>query len=221
MDATAMRAVTWQRTGEAVAGVLVRVMAWGRYLVGAPVVLAGLTVALLGTPAAQAQETAVASEYLVRPGDILQVSVWKEPELTRELLVRPDGGFSFPLAGQVHARGRPVADIEQEIKSRIERYIPEPVVTVSVMKVLGNNVNVVGKVNRPGEYIMNGPVDVMKAISMAGGTTVFADLDDIVVLRREVDGSQSAIPFDYTEVEAGRRLEQNIQLQAGDVVVVP
>ena len=89
------------------------------------------------------------------------------------------------------------------------------------MKVLGNNVNVVGKVNRPGEYIMNGPVDVMKAISMAGGTTVFADLDDIVVLRREVDGSQSAIPFDYTEVEAGRRLEQNIQLQAGDVVVVP
>ena len=86
---------------------------------------------------------------------------------------------------------------------------------------LGNNVNVVGKVNRPGEYIMNGPVDVMKAISMAGGTTVFADLDDIVVLRREVDGSQSAIPFDYTEVEAGRRLEQNIQLQAGDVVVVP
>ena len=174
-----------------------------------------------GCIAVQAQETAVASEYLVRPGDILQVSVWKEPELTRELLVRPDGGFSFPLAGQVHAQGRPVADIEQEIKSRIERYIPEPVVTVSVMKVLGNNVNVVGKVNRPGEYIMNGPVDVMKAISMAGGTTVFADLDDIVVLRREADGSQSAIPFDYTEVEAGRRLEQNIQLQAGDVVVVP
>lgn len=216
-----MREVTPQGAGEVVLGVIGGVKAWGQFLLGAAVVLAGLMVALLGSPTVQAQEVAVASDYLVCPGDILQVSVWKEPELSRDLLVRPDGGFSFPLAGQVRAQGRAIADIEQEIKSRIERYIPEPVVTVSVMKVLGNNVNVVGKVNRPGEYIMNGPVDVMKAISMAGGTTVFADLDDIVVLRREADGSQRAIPFNYTQVESGKNLGQNILLQAGDVVVVP
>ncbi len=210
METTAMRANTRRWLGN---GVLGAVLALGW--------MAGLGLALVGAAPAQAQEGLAGPGYLVRPGDILQVSVWKEPELTRELLVRPDGGFSFPLAGQVQAQGRVVADIEQEIKARIERYIPEPVVTVSVMKVLGNNVNVVGKVNRPGEYIMNGPVDVMKAISMAGGTTVFADLNDIVVLRRLADGSQEAIPFDYTEVESGQNLGQNILLQAGDVVVVP
>ena len=210
METTAMRAETRRRFGNGVLGVVLA-LGW----------MAGLGLAVVGAAPAQAQEAVPGPAYLVRPGDILQVSVWKEPELTRELLVRPDGGFSFPLAGQVHAQGRAVADIEQEIKARIERYIPEPVVTVSVMKVLGNNMNVVGKVNRPGEYIMNGPVDVLKAISMAGGTTIFADLDDIVVLRRAVDGSQIAIPFDYTEVEAGENLEQNILLQSGDVVVVP
>ena len=193
-----------------------------------------LALALAGIPAAQAQDEApqapevmsLAQEvpppgYRVQPGDILQVSVWKEPELTRDILVRPDGGFSFPLAGQVQAQGRPVADIEHEIASRIARYIPEPVVTVSVMKVLGNTVHVVGKVNRPGEYIMNGQTDVMKALSMAGGTTAFADLNDIVVLRRQPDASQLAIPFRYGDVEAGEHLEQNILLQGGDVVVVP
>jgi polysaccharide export outer membrane protein len=210
METTAMRANTRRWLGNGVLGAALA-LGW----------MVGLGLALSSAAPAQAQETVPGPGYQVRPGDILQVSVWKEPELTRELLVRPDGGFSFPLAGQVQAQGRAVADIEQEIKARIERYIPEPVVTVSVMKVLGNNVNVVGKVNRPGEYIMNGPVDVLKAISMAGGTTVFADLNDIVVLRRAADGAQVAIPFDYTEVEAGENLEQNILLQAGDVVVVP
>jgi polysaccharide export outer membrane protein len=161
------------------------------------------------------------SDYLVQAGDILLVSVWKEPELQREILVRPDGGFSMPLAGNVVARGRPVAEIEREIASRIERYIPEPVVTVSVLKVQGNSIHVIGKVARPGEFIMNDDVDVMQALSMAGGTTPFADLNDIVVLRRQADGSQEAIPFRYGDVEKGKNLDQNILLRSGDVVVVP
>jgi polysaccharide export outer membrane protein len=163
----------------------------------------------------------VPSDYLVQAGDILLVSVWKEPELQREILVRPDGSFSMPLAGNVTARGRPVADIEREIASRIARYIPEPVVTVSVLKVQGNSIHVIGKVAKPGELIMNDDVDVMQALAMAGGTTPFADLNDIVVLRRQPDGSQVAIQFHYGEVEKGRNLEQNILLRSGDVVVVP
>ena len=193
----------------------------GNDVLGAVLAL-GLALAGISTAPAQVEAGAASGPgYRVQPGDILQVSVWKEPELTRELLVRPDGGFSFPLAGQIQAQGRPVADIESEIRSRIERYIPEPVVTVSVMKVLGNSISVVGKVNRPGEYVMNGQTDVTKALSMAGGTTPFADLDDIVVLRRQPDSSQVSIAFDYTEVEQGKNLEQNILLQSGDVVVVP
>jgi polysaccharide export outer membrane protein len=164
---------------------------------------------------------AVPAGYPVQPGDILLISVWKEPELQRETLVRPDGGFSIPLAGEVRAQGRPVAEIEQEIASRIARYIPEPVVTVSVLKVQGNKVHVVGKVARPGEYVMSASTDVMQALSMAGGTTPFASLNSILILRRGVDGTQTAIPFRYGDVEDGENLEQNILLQSGDVVVVP
>ena len=159
--------------------------------------------------------------YLVQAGDILLISVWKEPELQRETLVRPDGGFSVPLAGEVHARGRPVAEIEREIATRISRYIPEPVVTVSLLKVQGNKVHVLGKVARPGEFVMSSDTDVMQALSMAGGTTPFASVNDIVVLRRQPDRSQVSIPFRYGDVEEGQNLEQNILLQAGDVVVVP
>jgi polysaccharide export outer membrane protein len=180
-----------------------------------------LGLALLSVVPAQAQESAPGTGYLVRSGDVLQVSVWKEPELTRELLVRPDGGFSFPLAGQVRAQGRVVEDIEREIKARIERYIPEPVVTVAVLKTQGNKVHVVGKVNRPGEYVMSSETDVMQALSMAGGTNSFAALNDIMILRRQPDGAQMAIPFRYGDVEDGENLEQNILLQSGDVVVVP
>jgi polysaccharide export outer membrane protein len=159
--------------------------------------------------------------YRVQPGDVLQVSVWKEPELQREVLVPPDGTFSMPLAGQVQATGRSVGEIEREIAKRIERYIPEPVVSVAMLKVAGNTVHVIGKVSRPGEYVMSGRVDVMQALSMAGGATPFASLNDVVILRRAPDRSQIAIPFRYGEVEEGENLEQNIILEVGDVVVVP
>jgi polysaccharide export outer membrane protein len=181
-----------------------------------------LLLGLLGPVAAQTDETIVPPPaYRVQPGDVLMVSVWKEPELQREVLVPPDGVFSMPLAGQVQAVGRTVADIEKEIGARIARYIPEPVVSVALGRVQGNKVHVVGKVARPGEYVMTGEVDVMQALAMAGGTTPFADLNDIVVLRRQPDRSQVSIPFRYTEVEAGESLEQNIILRSGDVVVVP
>ncbi len=181
--------------------------------------LTGFLVALFATiavPATAAEEGA----YAVKPGDLLQISVWKEPELQSPVLVRPDGAFSFPLAGEVDARGKSVADLQKLITERLRKYISDPVVTVSVQEVKGNKVYVIGQVNKPGEFIVNPSVDVMQALSMAGGATAFASLGNIVVLRRKA-GQQVAVPFKYTEVLRGRELEQNIMLEAGDVVVVP
>jgi polysaccharide export outer membrane protein len=167
-------------------------------------------------PAAWAQEAG----YAVKPGDGLDVSVWKEPDLQRPVLVTPDGSFSFPLVGQVDARGKTVTDLQQVITERLSKYISDPVVTVSVREIRGNKVYVIGQVNRPGEFIVNPRVDVMQALSMAGGTTAFAALDDIRILRR-TDAKQESLEFDYNAVARGKDLTQNIELRAGDIVVVP
>jgi polysaccharide export outer membrane protein len=177
---------------------------------------------LLAFSAAVSAPTAVAQDavYSIKPGDLLQIAVWKEPELQRPVLVRPDGQFSFPLAGEVDARGKSVADLQKILGDRLKKYIADPVVTVSVQEVRGNKVYVIGQVNKPGEFIVNPSVDIMQALSMAGGTNAFASLGNIVVLRRS-NGQQTAIPFHYTEIVKGKDLQQNIVLQAGDVVVVP
>jgi polysaccharide export outer membrane protein len=159
--------------------------------------------------------------YTVKPGDTLLVSVWKEPDLQGPVLIRPDGGFSFPLAGQMDARNKTVQELQQELTAKLKKYISDPVVTVSIQDIKGNKVYVIGQVQKPGEFVVNPRVDVMQALSMAGGTTPFASLGDITILRRTDNGQQQALPFKYTDVIRGKNLAQNIMLQAGDVVVVP
>ena len=158
--------------------------------------------------------------YTVKPGDLLSISVWKEPDLQKQTLVRPDGSFSFPLVGEVDAKGKTVADLNKTLSQRLTKFISDPVVTVSIQEIKGNKIYVIGQVNRPGEFIMNPTVDVMQALSMAGGTTPFAALGDIVILRRTSTG-KLALPFRYNDLVKGKRLDQNIDLQSGDVVVVP
>jgi len=165
-------------------------------------------------------DSTVVDAYEVQPGDLLEISVWKEPELQREVLVRPDGAFSFPLSGEIDARNKTVNDLRLEVTARLARYIPELVVTVTVIQINGNKVYVIGQVNQPGVFVVNPRVSVMQALSMAGGTTPFADLNDIRILRRQGD-KQTAIGFRYNDVVRGRALEQNIMLESGDVVVVP
>ena len=161
-----------------------------------------------------------AADYLLRPGDLLLVSVWHEADLAAEVLVRPDGKFSFPLAGEIQAAGRTPNDVRTELVKKIESYIPDAVATVMVKDIGGNKAFVVGKVNRPGPIPMTEETNVMQALSMAGGTAQFASLKSIKVLRGQ-GGSQTAINFNYDQVESGKSLEQNIVLQPGDVVVVP
>jgi polysaccharide export outer membrane protein len=173
-----------------------------------------------GTAAAAGADAVTSPGYLIQPGDVLQVAVWKETELTAEVLVRPDGGISFPLAGELPAAGRTVADLTAMLERRIRKLEPDAVVTVVIKAASGNRVYVIGKVNRPGEFPLIGPIDVMQALSLAGGATPFADTNGIRILRR--DGKrQSSIAFRYNDVERGRKLEQNILLQSGDTVVVP
>jgi polysaccharide export outer membrane protein len=162
----------------------------------------------------------VVNYYKIQPGDVLGISVWKEEDLIQEVIVRPDGQITFPLVGEAKAAGNSVEDLRLLISEGLKKYIPDPVVTVSVRQLTGNTVYVIGKVNRPGVFPIVRNVDVMQALSLAGGTSTYAALNDIKILRRE-NGKLRALSFKYAEVEKGKRLEQNIVLQAGDVVVVP
>jgi len=174
--------------------------------------------------AAQAQddpaEPQVRTPYTVNPGDVLSITVWKEPELARRVIVRPDNAFSFPLVGEVQTDGKSVEDIGQIVTERLQRYIPDPVVTVATEQIIGNDVYVIGQVLRPGQFVLTSTVDVTQALSLAGGTSPFAKLDKIKILRR-INGQLMAIPFDYSDIEKGKRLNQNIILEPGDVVIVP
>lgn len=160
------------------------------------------------------------SVYLVKPGDILQISVWGEEDLQGEVLVTPDGGFSFPLVGHLNARGKTAAQLQELVVEKLVTYIADPVVTVSLKQINGNQIYVIGQVKNPGAFVMNHAVDVVQALSLAGGTTPFAALNDILILRRDAN-RQIALSFRYSDVSRGRGLEQNILLQSGDVVLVP
>jgi polysaccharide biosynthesis/export protein len=163
---------------------------------------------------------APAEGYKLQPGDILQVVVWKETDLQSEVLIRPDGGISFALAGDMQAAGRTTEQLRTELEVRVRKLVPGAVVTVSVKAPNGNRVFVIGKVNRPGDFPLLRPIDVMQAISMAGGMTPFASSDKIRVLHRE-GLHQNSVRFRYNDVARGRHLEQNILLQSGDTVIVP
>jgi polysaccharide export outer membrane protein len=172
------------------------------------------------SPANDTQEVAPHDTYIIQPGDLLTVSVWKEKDLQGEYTVRPDGGLNFPLAGEIVAAGKTIEQLQKDIAAKLTRYIPDPVVNATVKHSLGNRIYVVGKVNKPGEYATNRTIDVMQALSMAGGPTLFASVNKIKILRR-VNGEQKTFLFKYSRVEKGKDLEQNIVLQGGDIVVVP
>lgn len=163
---------------------------------------------------------AAGDDYVLQAGDVVNVSVWREPDLDRTLLVRPDGGISFPLAGDLMAAGKTVGQLTADLSDRLTKYIPSPVVTVTLQENLGNRIYVTGRVSRPGVYLVNQDVTVTQALAMAGGLTPFAKLKDIQILRREGD-VERAIPFNYKQVQRGKHLEQNIILRPGDTVLVP
>jgi polysaccharide export outer membrane protein len=169
---------------------------------------------------ATATAPAVDAGYRLGAEDVMSISVWKDEQLTKEVVVRPDGMVSFPLVGDVQAEDRTVEEIRVELVKKLHKYIPNPNVSVAVLKVLSYKVYIVGKVNKPGEYLIGHYTDVLQALSLAGGLTPFAAENDIKVIRR-VKGQQQVFPFRYGDVRKGQDLEKNILLQRGDVVMVP
>lgn len=189
--------------------------------------LARLALLMIAAASMLVSGTAVAQDgnqprepYTINPGDLLEISVWKEPDLQRQVLVRPDGAFSFPLSGDILAEGRTVDAVRQELTNQLQAYIPDLVVTVTVAEIRGNKIFVFGQVKTPGEFIVNPRVDVIQALSIAGGVTPFAQLNDIKILRRR-NGVQTILQFRYNDIIKGQKLEQNILLEVGDIVLVP
>ncbi len=188
-------------------------------------------VAILGcvpksSPLTEAQAAAATAtppdqeSYLLGPEDALEISVWKEPELTKQLIVRPDGMISYPLIGEVKAAGLTVKQLQEEIFKRLQKYVSDVNVTVILLKTQWYKLYVTGKVNKPGEFLVGKPTNVMQAIAMAGGLTPFASPGSIIILRK-FGGKEEAFPFNYKRVAKGTDLEENRILMPGDVVVVP
>lgn len=178
------------------------------------------------TPLTEAQAAAAQvakpdqENYLLGPEDAIEISVWKEPELTKQLVVRPDGKITYPLIGEAQAAGLTVKQLQEDISKRLEKYVTDAHVTVILLKTQNYKIFVTGKVNKPSDFIVGKPTNVMQAIAMAGGLTPFASPGSIVILRN-VGGKEEVFPFNYKAVSNGQSLEQNRILMPGDVVVVP
>lgn len=159
-------------------------------------------------------------EYLIGPGDLLGIEVWKDPSLTRTVMVLPDGKIVFPLIGELTAGGKSVESLKKEIARRIEVYVPDTVLTLEVRQMNSLFIYVLGRVNNPGRPQLTGNVNVLQALAMAGGLNPFAKRSDIRIFRQE-GGETRIFHFDYDEVTSGERLADNIELKRGDVLFVP
>jgi len=163
---------------------------------------------------------AVEEVFYVAPGDVLEISVWKDESLSRKLIVPPDGMLSFPLIGVINVTKLTVSNIQEIVTKKISEFVPDPTVTVILSEINSLRAYVIGKVNQSGVYPITMDTSVMQMLAMAGGLNPFASEGAIHVLRRD-NQKIVKIPFDYREVLKGKNLEQNISLIRGDVVVVP
>lgn len=182
-------------------------------------------------PASQAPTPATATptsksatddpNYIIGAQDVLDISVWHEPDLTRTVPVRPDGKISLPLLNDVQAAGLTPTKLGDEITTSLKKFVTDPQVTVIVSLINSQRVYILGEVNRAGAYPLLPGMTVLQALSSSGGFSQFANTKKIYVLRTMEDGKSEKYPFNYKDVIAGRRPDENIVLKAGDTVVVP
>jgi polysaccharide biosynthesis/export protein len=217
-----------QRSG--VGNLAVRLVKWTLLLA----IFSGLTVGQ-DAPAAAAGDTPKPSvnnppksaavvrpdSYVIGAEDVITVYVWKEPDMSKTIPVRPDGMISLPLVGEVKAAGYTPVQLQDVLADTMKKYVSEPQVTVVVEKIGSLNFNIVGEVGRPGDYPLTRRVTVLDAIAMAGGFKDFAKTKKVYVLRTNANGSQVRLPFNYKEVISGKNPQQNIELQPRDTIVVP
>jgi polysaccharide export outer membrane protein len=203
----------------------IRLLKWA-LLLG---VLTSLAVAQdAGNPAAATAAKPVPSATGVRPDsyvigaeDVLSVYVWKEPDMSKTVPVRPDGMISLPLVGEIKASGYTPVQLQEVLAEAMKKLISDPQVTVVVEKVSSLSFNIVGEIGRPGYYPLTRRMTVLDAIAMAGGFKDFAKTKKVYVLRTAANGTQERLPFNYKDVINGKNQQQNIELQPRDTIVVP
>ena len=172
------------------------------------------------SPKETKKEIVVDPSYIIGPMDVLEIQVWKEPDFSRQVLVRPDGNITLPLIGDIPASGMNTIGLKAILTEKLSDFLSKPEVTVIVVESHSKNFYIIGKINRPGTYPLNPDMTVLQAISVAGGLGEWADKDSIRIIRRS-GGKEEIIPFDYNKVISGKRLEQNILLKPNDTIVVP
>jgi polysaccharide export outer membrane protein len=161
-----------------------------------------------------------AAEYYIAPGDVLRIAVWKEPELTGDVYVRLDGRITVPLVGDVKAEGRTPEQLATEVRTKMRAFLELPQVTITVSQATSARFFVIGEVTTSGAFPLTGRITVLQGLALAGGFREFAKRERIVVIH-ERRGERKAIPFNFRDLEAGIKLEQNIVLQPGDAIIVP
>jgi polysaccharide export outer membrane protein len=160
------------------------------------------------------------SPYLIGATDVLNIYVWKEPDLTQDVTVLPDGKITFPLIGEIQAQGRTVTELKKAISDKLKDYVTAPEVTVVVRQVNSRRIYTLGKLNTPGPYALAPDMTVIQALSVAGSFAEWADEKNIRVIRRE-GGKEIQYRFNYKDFIAGKDIEQNILLKPNDTIVVP
>ena len=174
-----------------------------------------------GKPAPNPAPSANGPEYVIGVDDLLSINVWKEPELTKVLPVRPDGKITLPLVGELSAAGLTALQLQGQLTEKLKDYVASPEVTVSVQEVRSLKFNVIGEVLRPGSYPLTKSLTVLDGLAAAGGFKDFAKTSKIYVLRRQAGGNPIRLPFNYKQVIKGKKNDENITLQAGDTIVIP
>ncbi|MDO9462243.1 MAG: polysaccharide biosynthesis/export family protein [Deltaproteobacteria bacterium] len=166
------------------------------------------------------EKPVVDDSYIIGPSDILEIQVWKEPDFSRVVPVRADGMITLPLINDVKAAGFTPLQLKKDLEEKIKDFVELPEVSVIVKESLGRRIYIIGKVQKPGEYLLSKDMTVLQALSVAGGLAEWADSDDIVIIRR-VGDEVKRIFFDYKKVISGRKPEQNIYLQPNDTIIIP
>jgi polysaccharide export outer membrane protein len=174
------------------------------------------------TPSASAAATGVRPDsYVIGAEDVISIYVWKEPEMSKSVPVRPDGMISLPLIGEVKAAGYTPVQLQGILADNMKKYVSDPQVTVIVEKVASLSFNMVGEISKPGYYPLTRRMTVLDAIALAGGFKDFAKTKKVYILRTSANGAEQRIPFNYNEVIKGKNPQQNIELQPRDTIVVP
>ncbi len=171
-------------------------------------------------PPAAVASAASGKDYLIGPGDVLGLEVWKDPNLTRTMVVLADGKVNVPLIGEINAADRTIADLKKELEKRLTHFIPDPVVTLEVKQCNSLFIYVLGRVNNPGRFAVASSINVLQGLAISGGLNPFAKRDQIKIFRSE-HGKTRIIPFHYDQVTQEEQIEDNIELRRGDVIVVP